>query len=140
MNIDFNLYKREKMKKTLLIFVILLQVGCSSEKYYYSNNKKVVLSPVESISRNNAALDYYKTQNDVKVGVGNAIIVKFFDDKNLNNYLEEFGLTLEKKLDKNLYLFKTVNKSFTIDISNKLYIKPDIKYAHPDFVKKLNKR
>lgn len=128
------------MQKVLLCFILFLQIGCASDKYYYNNAQKVELTPVETISRSTSTIDYYTTENDIKVGVTTKILVKFTDDSNLEIYLTEFTLTLVKELGTNLYLVEVENKDLTIDVANSLYEKDDVKYAHPDFLKKMIKR
>lgn len=128
------------MKKVILLCIVFIYVGCASDKYYYKNNAKAKLSPVENISRSTSTIDYYTTANNKKVGVTTKILVKFIDDSNLDNYLLEFNLSLNKKMSENLYLLEVEDKDLTIDVANSLYEKDDIKYAHPDFIKKLIKR
>lgn len=119
----------------LLIFFVLFTVGCASSTYYYKNGKKSNLIPIEKRSLNTNT-DFYKTKDGLEVGVNNSLLVKFKNTNNLSFYLKEYDLSVLKQLSKNLYLLKTSNKSKTIEISNLLYQKNDIEYAHPNFVKK----
>lgn len=128
------------MKRVLLIFVICLNIGCANSKYIYNDNEKILLSPVQTLTRSTSDIDYYTTEKDIEVGVNTNILVKFNDNSNLENYLSEFDLIQIKKISENLYLFQTTDKSLTIDISNSLHEKDDVKYAHPDFLKKMIKR
>lgn len=128
------------MKNIIIIFILLLQVGCASDKYYYNYNQKENLTPNTSILRNNSAVDYYQNDKGVVLGVSNKLIVKFKDTLNLTHYLNEFNLTIGKELGKNLFILKVLDKSLTIDISNRLSEMDDIEYAHPDFSKKIMSR
>ncbi|MBU1658102.1 hypothetical protein KKG72_03505 [bacterium] len=123
------------MKRTFLIIMTLIQVGCANDNYYYKNNQKVTITPSNSISRSNSNIDYYQDNQGIVLGVTDKLIVKLKDDKELEQILNEFNLTLEKTLNKNLYLLKTSNKNLTVDISNRLSEKEDIEYSHPDFIK-----
>ena len=96
-----------------LIIIALIQVGCANGIYYYKNNQKENLTPHTSISRSNSNIDYYQNNEGVVLGVTDKLIVKSKDDKELEQILNEFNLTLEKNLSKNLYLLKTSNKSLT---------------------------
>jgi hypothetical protein len=116
--------------------MVFVQFACASDMYYYKNNQRATLTPETSISRSSSIIDYYKTDSGVTVGVTDKIIVKFNSDADIKKYLNEFNLTIEKKLGKNLFLLKAENKRLTIDISNRLSEKDDIEYAHPDFIKK----
>ncbi len=124
------------MKNIIIIFIVLIQYGCASDNYYYKNSQKVTITPNASILRSNPNMDYYQNSQGVVLGVTDKLIVKLKDDKLLEQMSDEFGLTLEKRLSKNLYLFKASNKNLTIDISNRLSEKEYIEYSHPDFIKK----
>jgi hypothetical protein len=100
----------------------------------------VLLEPSISIARDSSSIDYYTNEKGIVLGVTDTLIVKFKYERNLNNYLNEFNLTLIKRLGNGLYLLKVENKNLTIDISNKLTQKVDIKYAHPNFIKNIIKR
>ena len=128
------------MRNIIIIFIVFVQYGCASDSYYYQNSKKIGLSSVKSISRSNSKIDYYQNERGTVMGVTNHLIVKFKNIKNLNHYLSEFNLAIEKILGKNLYLLKTINKSLTINISNRLSEKADIEYSQPDFIKKRVRR
>ena len=125
------------MKKTILILIALFQYGYADDTYYYQNNQKVTITPIVSILRSNSDIDYYQTNNNIVLGVTDKLIVKLENSDSLEQYLNEFNLTLEKTLDQNLYLLKVTNKNSTIDISNQLNEKDDILFSHPDFIKKM---
>lgn len=124
------------MKEALILFVILVQSGCASDNYYYQGKERVYLSPIDSIARSRSSIDYYQNERGTVLGVSDKLIVKLKDAKNLGIYLKEFNLKLDKKLGDNLYLLKTADKNLTINISNALNEKIDIKYSQPDFIKK----
>jgi len=124
------------MKNIILLFIVLIQYGCAGDSYYYEYDKKVNLTPKTSFSRSDSNIDYYTVDNGMEVGVTNQLIVKLKDDTNLKKYLDEFNLTIVKKLAQKLYLLKVTDKKITINISNRLTEKNDVEYAHPDFIKK----
>ncbi|MFA6192875.1 MAG: hypothetical protein WC665_11080 [Sulfurimonas sp.] len=126
------------MKNLLLLFILLLQYSSADDSYYYKNHQRVTITKIPSAAthRSSSIIDYYKTDNGITVGVTDKIIVKFYTDSDIKKYLDEFNATIEKELDKNLYLLKAENKRLTIDISNRLSEKDDVEYAHPDFIKK----
>ncbi len=128
-------YTLVKMKN-IIILIALFQFGCASDNYYYKNNQKVSITPNTSISRSDSSMDYYENEKGIVLGVTDKLIVKLKDTNSLQKYLNKFNLTLEKTLTENLYLLKVENRSLTIDISNRLNEKEDVKYAHPDFIKK----
>ncbi|MDF1883500.1 hypothetical protein JHD49_06050 [Sulfurimonas sp. SAG-AH-194-C21] len=125
------------MKKTVIIcilFVSVLQVFGNT--YYYKNNKKVGLSLKKVVSRATTNIDYYVNEYGIELGITDKLIVKTKNKKTLIIYLDEFNLSIEKELSKDLYLLKTMDKNLTINIANKLNEKNTILYAHPDFIKK----
>ena len=130
------------MKKIVLVLIVFIPFVYAGDSYYYKNNKKVNITPAitSALSRSGSSTDYYKNDKGIVFGVTDKLIVKLNDARNLEKYLKEFDLKMEKTLSKNTYLLKTKNKSLTIDISNRLNEKEDVQYSHPDFLKKRMKR
>ncbi|NQY20672.1 MAG: hypothetical protein HRT40_05075, partial [Campylobacteraceae bacterium] len=108
--------------------------------FYTENNKKINLVKTNEISRTISDIDYYKTDNENILGVENKIFVKFMSSKNINLYINEFELKVLKIYPNDIYLFQTKDKSLTLNIANKLYLKTDIKYAQPNFIKQIKSR
>lgn len=123
------------MKTILLILIITIQTIYAAD-YYYKNNNKVTLTPINSIQRSNSNINYYQTQRGTILGITNKIIIKMKNNNNLEKYLEEFDLILEKIFINNAYLIRVKDKNNTLFISNRLSEKLDVIYAHPDFIKK----
>lgn len=128
------------MKIINILFLLLASFIHASDNYYYQNNKQIRLTPVHSILRGNANIDYYENDEKILIGVSDKLIVKFYESANLQKYLLEFNATVEKTLDSNLYLLKVKDKKSTLDITNRLSEKEDIEYAHPDFLKIIKQR
>ncbi len=132
------------MNKIIIFLTFLLFANVSaSDNFYYQDGKKVKLIPLQSIQKfskidSNRKMLFYRS-NRIVVGVTDKIIVKLKQD-NIEKYILDFNLTKVKKLGKNLYLVKVKNSVKTIDIANKLTKTKGIKYAHPDFIKKMRKR
>ncbi len=122
--------------KIVLFFIVLTQFLYASDNYYYKNNKKVTIIPTVSLLRATSTIDYYKNDRGIVLGVSDKLILKLQDGNDIQDYLLEFNLIIEKLLAKNLYLLRVKDKSLTIDISNRLSEKEDVLYAHPDFIKK----
>ncbi len=128
------------MKKIIIISILLTQFLNAADNYYYKNGKVAILTPLNSTMRSLENIDYYQNERGVVFGVKNTLLLKLEDEQNLQNYLNEFDLTVKKSLDKHLYLLQTIDKSLTIDIANRLSEKEDVAYAHPDFIKKRVRR
>ncbi len=133
-------YQGKIMIKITFAFIILIQLGYSQDHYYYKDNIKVSLKPYMQSSRNTSKIDYYKNEKGILLGVTDKIIVKVMDESYLIQGIQEFNLTIEKRLSANLYLLKVLEQNKTLDIANSLNQKEGILYAHPDFIKKRIKR
>lgn len=130
--------------------ILCLQLGFvslfASSEYFYSGGKKVPLTPLltnnYSLKNQNNLNEtiYYKTHNDIKLGVRDEIIIKIHKDSNIASILEKYDLTLIKSFSNNLYLIQVKNSNDTLDISNKLYLESSVVYAHPNFIKEIIKR
>ena len=122
--------------KIFLLFILLVQIALADNAYYYKNNKQTALTILWSDSNT----DYYENENGTVLGVRNKIIIKLKNSDNLEKYINEFKLNLEKTLGENLYLLSVKNKNLTIGISNSLNEKEDVEYSHPNFIQKMMRR
>ncbi len=128
------------MKYLYLSALMIASTGCANESYYINEGKKEPLTFIQTKERSNSNLDMYKTKNGIKVGVSDSLLVKFYDTKNLELYIKKYNILHVKKVLPNLYEFKVMDKSLTLDVANELSVQKDVKYAHPNFVKKVRKR
>ena len=136
------------MKKINILLISIFITLNGSDLYYYQGGKKVFLSPVtkttsiirstnSSTENTNINFNYFKTSNNIVLGVNNQIIIK---TTKIDEVLEKYNLQLKKKLFSNVYLIELEDKDLTLDIANLLYQDSDISYAHPNFTKQINKR
>ncbi|VAY86297.1 Cell wall-associated protease precursor [hydrothermal vent metagenome] len=95
-------------------------------------------SSINRNSQNNDIIFYQK--NIHKVGVDGGILVKFSKNANKSNILKIFNLEKLQAFSDVLWLVKTNKIYQTLSISNALYKRQDVIYAHPDFIKKVKKR
>ncbi len=131
------------MLKKLILLIFLIQSCYSSDIFYYKGDKKVDLIPLDRSSRSlslNYGVDFYKTKHGRVLGVTDKLIVSVKNTSNLDDFLLDYNLILVKKLDKNLYLLQTNDKSETIKISNFLHENKNVIYAEPNFVKNIVSR
>lgn len=128
------------MKKIITILILLTTWSYADEIYYYQSGKKIQLTPIQPLFRTLSKRDYYTNSSGTLLGVSDRLLVKLQDRSYLKNILQEYKLTLLKEIDANLFLCKTQDKNLTIQIANTLTKKDFVKYAHPDFMKKLYRR
>ncbi len=126
------------MRYLYMGILLLATSGCASSNYYIHEGKKEPLTPVKE--RSNSDLDMYVTKNGKKVGVSDTLLVKFLNTNNLSYYIQKYNIVQSRQILPNLYEFKVQDKSLTIQTANDLSSQSDIKYAHPNFVKKRVKR
>lgn len=126
----------------ILILMALFQVGCASDLYYYKGKKEVYIEPLEknNISRSLNKLDMYQTSDGKQLGIADTISIQFIDISNLQTYLTNYDLKIEKDLGNNIYILKTKNKSLTLKIANELALQDDVKFAEPNFYQRIEKR
>lgn len=126
----------------ILILMALFQVGCASDLYYYKDKKEVYLEPLQNntLNKNLNKFDMYKTQEGKLLGIADTIAIQFVDISNLQTYLTNYDLIIEKNLGNKIYILKTKNKSLTLQIANELALKDDVKFAEPNFYQRIEKR
>jgi len=94
---------------------------------------------IYAIENFNTTVITYKI-NNITVGITNKIIIKLDNNQTINKYLNDFNLTKIKQIGKNLFLVKVSDNNQTLKVSNQLTQMEGVKYAHPDFIKKIIKR
>ncbi len=123
--------------KNLLVFLVPFMVYIyADELYYYQDDQKVTLVPYHDRFTQQSNIDYYKNNNGLVVGVTDKIIIKTSAGTDIAKYLDAFNLSLLKRLDDDIYLLRTQDKSLTLGTANKLNEQEHIVYAHPDFIKR----
>jgi hypothetical protein len=131
--------------KQLVILLLILFFANANENFYYQNNQKIELTPIKTTQKlqksdSTQTIDYYKTRNNITVGVTKEIIVKIKEEEALEGILGQYAINLKKRLTSTLYLVETNSSTLTLEISNQLYHDANVSYAHPNFIKKIDKR
>ena len=135
------------MKKTVALLSALTfgLLYANDGLYYIQNNQKMQLKPYKApeqtrnFSRphsvSSKAIDYYINDRGTVLGVTRRLIVKL-NSGDIERYLKAYHLTQVETLGPKLYLVEVADKRETIPTANALCQKPDVEYAHPDFIKK----
>lgn len=139
------LIKGSKLLKKVFFLYLLSFYGCSSEYYYYQNGKKVFLKPslkaTKNLANSQSNIHYYDTENNISLGVTNEILITTKSEVlNIDDLIERYQLTLLKKISSNIYLLEVSNESELFSTVNELYQEDKIQYAHPNFIKNIQKR
>ena len=120
--------------------LILLSLSLYSSDYYFEYGKKVELTKVKDYrSEGVGGVDYYTTVHGNRVGITNELIVKC-EQSNCTDTLKKYNLTNITSLSDSLFLVKLVNNENIFELSRKLYLDENIKFANPNFTKTRKKR
>ncbi len=136
------------MKQIFIFIVFFNSFLFSSDTFFYKNGKKISLEPIENISTNSrssidntADIKYYKTSNNVVLGVRDDIMLELKNGYIISNYLSKYNLKIKKQFNDYLYIVEKINiEDSTLDISNLLSLEEGIQSANPNFIKTLKKR
>ncbi len=129
-----------KVKKVIFITLLFANSMLAESLFYIKEGKKVHLEPLKTSSFSFDGKDYYKSENGVVLGVDNSLLVSFKNVQNRLAYMREFHVAKSKHIFGSLYKFTLSNKAQTIATANALSLKKDVKYAHPNFSKKIGLR
>ena len=129
----------------LISTFLLVSFLNANNTFYYENNKKVYLTKINTDIKNTKIrtarhnnISYYKTSTNNYLGVKDRILIK--TKKNINSIIQKYSCTLIRSITSRIYLIKIDNNSDIFDIANKLYEDNDVIYAHPNFIRKIQKR
>ncbi len=132
------------MLKAIFLFFSLCVYAFATDDFYYNGDKKIPLEKITQETNNNlrevSNATYYKTQNNMTLGVTDEIILKL-KDKNMLAYLSSrYNFIVIEELFPNMYLIKAPNKDETLPMANQLHLEESVSYASPNFLKTINKR
>ncbi len=122
-----------------IVLISLLSVSTLSADFFYFKGKKKELTPLKSRDFHSNTI-YYQTQQGVRLGVKDQIIISFKDESIRKHIQTEYSLKEIKKLSNTMYLYQTPSKDDTLNIANELNEIDGIKFAQPDFLKKKTNR
>ena len=129
---------------TLLFSTILF----AKDNYYYQGGKKVYLLATQEVktyslnedTSSTTNIKYFSTSKNKIVGVTDEILLKIDDNTDINTILTKYDITLVKQLTQNLYVVSVKDSTTILDTANRLYEDTQIKFAHPNFIRKIDKR
>lgn len=125
----------------ILLLVILFCTTSWSDVYYYEYGKKVQLTKLkEQRVLSDSNITYYQNSSGQKVGVKNEIITKCKQIDQCNKIFEKYNLTKVKNLTSKILLITLEVGIDTFELSQKLSLEENIEFAHPNFIKKRQKR
>ncbi|MEA2049395.1 MAG: hypothetical protein U9O56_01485 [Campylobacterota bacterium] len=125
------------LKITLLLF---LSIYAISSEYYYNNGKKVILEKVTQLRSINNDIEYYQTNDGVRLGVSRDILVQCNFDVDCEKILSDFSFDNITMVTNTIFKV-TINENQNLfEQSNLLYENKNIKFAHPNFSRTQIKR
>jgi len=133
------------MKYKIVLFYLCSAIFLyGSDIFFYQNGKKIYLNELKTVttfstkSYDGSNINYFQTSSNQTVGVTNEILLK--TDIDINILLKKYNLILLKQLTSTIYKVKVKNSNLIFDIANQLYNDKMVKYAHPNFIKKIYHR
>ncbi len=140
----FNLIIRHVILYKILILSFLFTSSLFAE-HFISHGQTVTLTklaaaPLRQSRSVKTSVDYYKTDSGKQLGVDNKLIISF-EDLSIQHYIEkEFSLSLIKKLNPHMFVYKVTNRSKTLSLANSLSLIEGVAFCHPDFIIKKKNR
>lgn len=131
------------VKKSVILFIGFSYLY-GVEQYYWKHNQKIVLTPIEQSIKilraaNSSNIKYYKTPNNQTVGVNDEIIIKLKNTDDLDKVITLYNLSLIEQISLQTYLLKS-NNTKTLEILDQIHSDDLVEYAHPNFIRKIQKR
>ncbi len=113
----------------------------SSEVFYYQFGEKVFLNKLPISKSSSSDIVYYKTRNGTRVGVRNTILAKCSASEEVcKKAFDLEDIVKVEKISNTISLLTLKKGADVFKISNMLYQKDEIVFAHPDFIKKKKRR
>lgn len=122
------------------IFLLLSIKLFASNQFYYEFDKKVeVLPSIQSFSQNNenSTILQYTTIDGKTLRFKNEILVTCKKNRYCEDDFIDLNITNFEKISKNLFLIILTSQDNIFKICQNLYIKEDIKSAHPNYQREI---
>jgi len=118
------------------VFLWILFSSFIFADYFYDKHNQRELTP--SPLRATGNIIYYKLDN-LDVAIKDSFFIVLEQGIILDDILKDYPIKLKKRYN-NSYLIKNLSNKTTLDITNQLYQDKRIKYAYPNFNRKINFR
>lgn len=125
-----------------ILFLLLLGNYLFANKFYYEFDKKVEIKnqlQTQNLKTKNDILQY-QTTTGKNIKFKNEIIVQCKINAYCEDDFSDLSIIDYEKVIDNLYLIKLTKNQDIFDLAQKLYLKDDIRSAHPNYVKAREKR
>jgi hypothetical protein len=124
-----------------LLLLPLVALPLFAEPFYHAFGKKVILKPLhENRSEKGETIRWYLAPSGQRLGVKNEVIIGCNDESTCKSVLAAYPVTKTEKLSDTLYLLTLKKESDPFEIADRLYQEPCITLAHPNFIKKRQRR
>ena len=127
----------------LLMVILIASTIPLFGAHFINNHRAVTLYPLKQnrfASEQNSAIQYYVDQNGIKYGVTDEIIISFSDKAQQQKLFEKYRLQFIKTLSDTMILCKVTDKTTTLEIANALSQEESVRFSHPNFLIKKEKR
>lgn len=126
----------------LLLFTLFFSLQ-AQELFYYNKHEKIPLVPLtkESNMLRSKTLspthDYYLLRGKHLVGVDATLLIK---TDAIQTILATYPLVLKEEISHHIYLLEASDKSQTLSLANQLSEDTNVSFAHPNFLREVQKR
>jgi hypothetical protein len=111
-----------------------------ADVFYYSHGEKVILTELKQLRDANTSIKYYKNRAGQKIGVTQEILVKCKKGSSCKDIFLKYNLSHITNLTSTIMLITLNKDEDPFEISQKLSLEENIKFAHPNFLKKKKTR
>lgn len=127
------------MKYILLILVTFTSLFASD--FYYEFDKKVEMKPsLKTQSTSENAILEYETTDGKKVKFKNEIMVVCKKNAYCEDDFSDLSISNYEEIANGYFLIKVGSTQNIFTLAQQLYLKDDIKIAHPNYIHYLEKR
>jgi len=126
------------MKK--IFSFILLSGMLYATSSYYQNGKLVELLPAQNSRLFDNNIQYYQTRLGTRVGIKDDILVECNKDIDCMALLKQYNFNNISNVTSTIFLITINNSDDIFKVSRELYNNQNVKFAHPNFIKKQQQR
>jgi hypothetical protein len=124
----------------IFFLIIIFTLPSFANVFYYSHGKKIVLTELKQLRNLDKNIKYYQNESGQKVGVTQEILTKCKKGYSCKEIFLKYNLSDITNLTSTIILITLKNGEDPFEVSQKLSLEKNIKFAHPNFIKKKKTR
>lgn len=135
------------MLKILVFIFISVNLLGSSNYFFYFNGKKITLNLIKKSNENSKIYNanttkkqFFQTDSNETIAIKNEVTLSIYNKNSLDDLQAQYGFKIKKELSKSRYIILLDTWEDALDMANNLSNNPNVRYAYPNYLRRVTYR